>query len=330
MGSVRVVSQVEPAKTSSRHSTLGVRDVPEQRELVELLRATEARIRLTAAAGALGLWTWDPEADCVTPENDRAYEIFGFPATGFQFPAACMVREHVHPDDVEAFERAAATTLQTATPFFFQGRIYRFPNRELRWIELNGRLQPARNGEPAKIVGVSADITLRKEAEERERDAVAAAVVAAEANAKFRTFFEQGAGVAGLLSLDGTVIEVNQLSLEACGFKREEVMGRKFWECPWWNLSGDLMEMVRAGVRTALEGRVFRRETPYFIAGGRERMVDMTISPVTDDAGRVFFVAPTGMDITDRKRSECELKRLATSLAAANRNQTEFLAVLAH
>jgi CheY-like chemotaxis protein len=36
------------------------------------------------------------------------------------------------------------------------------------------------------------------------------------------------------------------------------------------------------------------------------------------------------MDITDRKQAERELQRLATSLAAANRNQTEFLAVLAH
>jgi PAS domain S-box-containing protein len=159
---------------------------------------------------------------------------------------------------------------------------------------------------------------------------VAAAVVAAEASAKFRTFFEQGASFAGLLALDGTVVEVNRLSLEACGFKREEIVGRKFWECPWWNRSDALMTMVRSGVREAVEGRMFRRETPYFIADGSERMVDMTLSPVTDDAGRVLFVAPTGMDITERKKSERELHRLATSLAAANRNQTEFLAVLAH
>src|SRR6185295_4629700 len=162
---------LEPAKILRPRIDDG-RDMSEQRELMELLRATEARIQLTAEAGALGLWTWDREADCVTPENDRAYEIFGFPASGFQFNAACMVSEHMHADDIEAFERAAADTLRSGEPFFFQGRIYRYPNRELRWIELNGRLQPARDGESAKIVGTSADITLRKEAEERERNAV--------------------------------------------------------------------------------------------------------------------------------------------------------------
>ncbi len=56
----------------------------------------------------------------------------------------------------------------------------------------------------------------------------------------------------------------------------------------------------------------------------------MSIAPVTDDAGRMLFVAPTGIDVTDRVRSEEELQRLAADLATANRNKTEFLAVLAH
>src|SRR5690606_17461244 len=54
------------------------------------------------------------------------------------------------------------------------------------------------------------------------------------------------------------------------------------------------------------------------------------LSPVTDEAGRVLFVAPTGTDITERKRSQQELQRLAADLAEINRRKTEFLAVLAH
>jgi PAS domain S-box-containing protein len=287
-------------------------------------------MRLTADAGALGLWTWDPVADCVEPENDRAYEIFGLRPTGNALNAACLVSEYLHEEDVAAFERAAAATLHTGKPFFFQGRIYRHPDRELRWVELNGRLQPAADRRPAHIVGTTADITPRKQAEEQERQAVAAAFAAAEASAKFRTFFEQGAGFAGVLTLDGTVIEVNRFSLEASGFRREEIIGKKFWECGWWTRSQNLVDLVQKGVAQAVAGRAFRIETPYFVADGRQRVVDMMLSPVTDEAGRVLYVAPTGIDITDRKRSERELQRLATDLAEANRNKTEFLAVLAH
>jgi PAS domain-containing protein len=58
----------------------------------------------------------------------------------------------------------------------------------------------------------------------RSRDAVrqaaADAIAAAEANAKFRTFFEQGTYFAGVMSVDGTVVEANRVSLEGCGYTR--------------------------------------------------------------------------------------------------------------
>lgn len=307
-----------------------VLDVPERRGAADQLRAGEARMRLAMEAGALGLWIWDAEADCVTLENDRAYEIFGLSPADEPVNAARLVSDYLHPDDVAAFERAAATTLETGAPFQFQGRIYRPPDRELRWLELTGRLQPSSEGRPRQILGTTADITVRKQAEERERRAVAEAVAAAEANAKFRTFFEQGSNFAGVMTLDGTVIEANRLCLDACGFSREEVIGKKFWECGWWSRSPALVEMVRTASAQAAEGRLFRQETPYFVADGSERVVDLVLSPVTDESGRVLFVAPTGTDITKRKRAEEELRRLAAGLAEANRNKTEFLATLAH
>ena len=58
----------------------------------------------------------------------------------------------------------------------------------------------------------------------------------------------------------------------------------------------------------AASGGLFRKETSYFVADGTERLVDLTLSPVMDETGRVLFVAPTGVDITDRKRSEEDLR----------------------
>ncbi len=193
------------------------------------------------------------------------------------------------------------------------------------------------DGSVEAVAGSTRDITDVKEAEERERRAAAAAVEAAEANAKFRTFFEQGTYFAGVITLDGTVIEANRICLESCGFTREEVLGRKFWECGWWSPLPALVEMVRAGTMEAAAGRTFRCETGYFIADGSERIVELTLAPVTDEAGRVLFVAPTGIDITDRKRAEAERERLLESerlardaAESANRAKDKFLAMLSH
>jgi PAS domain S-box-containing protein len=51
---------------------------------------------------------------------------------------------------------------------------------------------------------------------------------------------------------------------------------------------------------------------PYFVAGGIERTTDLTIVPIKDEAGNVVFAAPTGIDITDRKRAEADRQKFVT------------------
>jgi CheY-like chemotaxis protein len=59
------------------------------------------------------------------------------------------------------------------------------------------------------------------------------------------------------------------------------------------------------------------------VAGGAQRVVDLILAPVTDEAGRILFVAATGTDITDRRRMEDALRQ-------QDRRKDEFLALLAH
>lgn len=143
-------------------------------------------------------------------------------------------------------------------------------------------------------------------------------ILLTEANAKFRAFFEQGSYFAGVMSLDGTVLEANRLSLDACGYTSEQVVGRKFWDCPWWSPSPELMELIREGTRQAAAGTLFRRESNYFVADGSQRIVDLIMAPVKDDAGRVIFIAPTGTDITERKRGEAANARLAAIVESSD------------
>lgn len=155
------------------------------------------------------------------------------------------------------------------------------------------------------------------------RQAARTAAQAASANAKFRAFFEQGTNFAGVLSLDGTVIEANRFCLEVCGFTREESIGRPFWECGWWNRSAALMAVIRGASAQAASGQQFRTETPYFVADGSERIMDLIMAPVIDPTGRVLFVAATGSDMTQRRQME-------DSLRASDRKKDEFIALLAH
>ena len=136
----------------------------------------------------------------------------------------------------------------------------------------------------------------------------------ATANAKFRAFFDQGPIFAGLMALDGTILEANRLCLDACGYTKEDVIGKKFWECPWWSPSPRLMETIKTASATAAAGELFQVEMPYFVADGSERMVDFILMPIKDESGRIIFLAPTGTDITDRKQAEAATHRQSAQL----------------
>ena len=70
---------------------------------------------------------------------------------------------------------------------------------------------------------------------------------------------------------------------------------------------------MRAGALQAASGMLFRTETPYAMADGSERVIDLMLAPVMDEQGKVLFIAQTGTDITERKQVEQRLRLLIES-----------------
>jgi PAS domain S-box-containing protein len=293
------------------------RDITDHKLAEERIRTSEERVRLATDAAELGIWVWDTTSDEVLWENDRAYTIFGLPLGSAPVNAARFKTDFVIPDDAAEFQRSVDKALLTQERFEFLGRIKRVDGA-IRWVEFIGRPVPGVNGEKLRMHGTAEDVTERVLAAERTR-------AAAESNAKMRSLFEQGTQFAGMLSLDGRVIEANKACLELCGFTREDVIGKLFWECGWWNRSPELMNTVREAALSAAEGRPFRAESKYFVADGRERYVDLSIAPVRDENGTILFVSPTGTDITDRKAAEEQLALHKEELEARVQERTKEL-----
>jgi len=114
------------------------------------------------------------------------------------------------------------------------------------------------------------------------------------------------------MDLNGTLLEANRQSWEGCGFTREQIIGKPFWDGPWWAPSPQLVEQIKVASAQAAAGQTFRAEMAYYIGDGSERMADVVIQPIKDDTGRVLFLAPTGVDITDRKRAEADREKFVT------------------
>ncbi len=164
---------------------------------------------------------------------------------------------------------------------------------------------------------------LSRELEERKR----AEQELRKSEQKFRAIFDQTFQLIGLLTIDGGLIAVNKTALTFGGVEEAAVAGKPFWDTPWWAHSADLRERLREAVKKAAAGEFMRFETTHPAVDGSLRYIDFSLKPVFDEAGNVVLLIPEGRDITERKRTEEELRRAHDELESRVKERTEELAI---
>ena len=129
-----------------------------------------------------------------------------------------------------------------------------------------------------------------------------------ESERKFHAVFDQAYQFLGLLSIDGRVLKANETALRFIGAEEGAVVGRHFWETPWWAHSPELQEIVRVAVQKAANGELIRFEASHPAPGGNLHYFDFSLKPIKDEAGTVIMLMPEGREITERKRVEMALE----------------------
>ena len=321
LGAVVSMHDVTAQREAGMAREAAVREQARRQEAeaaAELIQASEERARLATDAAELGLWLWDPATDIVTWENDRTYDLFGLPRSAEPVNAARFFREYVHPDDSKAFKRAIALTVQTGARFHFDGRFFRRPSGEMRWIEFTGLLQPAADGAPRRVLGTAADITERKLAEE---------VIRASED-RYRTLFEsmdEGFCVIEMIfdaqgrPVDYMFLEANPAFTNHSGLV--DVVGKTRRQL----VPDDDSHWFETYGRVAVTGTPVRLVEEVKATG---RWFDVYANRVGGPDSRK--VAVLGNDISVRKQTEQDLRKLAAELSESDRRKTEFLATLAH
>ena len=126
--------------------------------------------------------------------------------------------------------------------------------------------------------------------------------------ARLRTIFETSYQFQGLISLDGTLLDANATSLDAIDCALEDVVGRKFWQTPWFSRTEGMPEMIEAAVRDAAAGGSFRQEIFVELPAG-PRSFDLSLRPIKDADGHVTAIVPEAVETTERRRTEEALRQ---------------------
>ena len=134
----------------------------------QALRESEERLTLATSAADAGLWVLN-ETGTRFWVNAKIMELFGLPpGDNLEVERAMGM---VHPEDRLRILKAIARARRSPEISRVDCRIVR-PDGSVRWIHSRGRLCTTRPGEPARLMGVTADITERKTLEEQLRHSV--------------------------------------------------------------------------------------------------------------------------------------------------------------
>jgi PAS domain S-box-containing protein len=111
----------------------------------------------------MGIWAWDLLRNSIHT-SDEMYAIYGHqPGSIAPLPEAWM--DLVHPEDIPAIRQILSQGPEVVPEFQIQYRVD-FPDGSVHWIETRGKYQRDANGRAVRLVGVSADITRRRQSEE--------------------------------------------------------------------------------------------------------------------------------------------------------------------
>ena len=130
-----------------------------------------------------------------------------------------------------------------------------------------------------------------------------------ESEVRFRSAFETAAAGMALVSLEGRWLQVNRSLCEMVGYSEKELLNLTFQDIT----HPDDLDRDLAYVKRLLAGEIpfYHMEKRYCHKQGGIVWILLGVSLVRDKAGEPLYFVSQIQDVTERKRTEAELRKLA-------------------
>ncbi|WP_316831988.1 ATP-binding protein [Pedobacter aquatilis] len=141
-------------------------EVSEQVHSRKLVEEQNQRLSLALNAAQLGSYELDLESGKMLC-SDQCKTNFGIPLTkDFDFPD---LMQAIMPHHREMVQKSVEKSIESNTLYDIEYQIA-WPEGSIHWIQVNGRPRYDQKGKAVKMIGVTQDITLRKQYELRKDD----------------------------------------------------------------------------------------------------------------------------------------------------------------
>ncbi|MCC8939408.1 PAS domain S-box protein [Bradyrhizobium sp. Arg68] len=309
---IRVVAKIERDRNGRALRLVGADlDVTDQMLAQETLRESEERFRLIADSAPVPVWV--TKLDRTRSFANQAYLDF----LGLPFEEAIVFdwRKALHPDDLPRILQEQITGELSLKPFVLEAR-YRNAAGDWRWLRSESQPRWDANGKHIGFIGVAHDITSAKEAEielrklneSLERRILERTAQLESREAQTRAILETSHQYQMLLNQDGNLLYANETALAGIRAEASDVVGRPFWDTPWFTATEGMPRTIQNAFATVMRGEEVKVEMQLRLPMG-ERYFDFAMRPLLDQHGSIVGAVPEAVDITERRRGEEALRQ---------------------
>jgi PAS domain S-box-containing protein len=231
----------------------------------------------------------DPDTGAIAHANWAATQAYGYSLDELKQLTIFDIRRSPSPADVRAqMDIAAEGGIQFETVHYRKDGTA-FP------VDVSASI--AVIAERRVIMSMIRDITERKQAELAQK----------QSETRMRSILDNIIAFVAELDPDGIVRFVNLPVFHVSGVTPEDVLGKQFWECFWFNYDPELMDQIEDSVRRAQRGEAVQFDfTAQLVEGFLE--VQYRIAPTYGPDGEIVGLIASGVDITARVASEVALR----------------------
>ena len=268
------------------------KDVTALKRSQQKLQENERLLRLALSSSNTGSWDWKIATGEITwsPEN---YEIYGLD-TQVESLEYRDWEDRLHPEDRLPVSQEVQQVISGRLPKFDREFRIVHPQRGVRWIWGVANPTYSDRHEVVRLSGINIDVTERRNVTEKIR----------RSEQHLRRVIDSLFTFVAVLNPDGTLLEVNRPALEVANLQLEDVLDRPFAETYWWSFSDESKAKLNDSIKRAAAGATVRHDVEARIGADSYFLVDFCLVPLFDAEGRVEYLIASGIDITERARSQ--------------------------
>lgn len=260
------------------------------RKYHKALAKSEERLRLSIWGSGDELWDWNIE----TGELYRSsawLDPIASPGHSHDFPPNKSV---IHPQDLDRVSHALSQHLAANSPFFEASYRLKTSDDSYIWVLDRGKVVAYNpEGKAGRMTGTLKNISQLKEAEARMQ--------------LFARCLENISDAVIICDTKFTIIEVNPAYTVITGKHREEVLQTRF------QLTLYPPRFMQDIEKTLVKNSRWSGEIRELKTNGEYYQAELTFDVIKDEQGSITQYVAVFSDISDRKKREAELSRLANS-----------------